>query len=141
LGSQSVSPFAHHANGLHFILAKGVKLVKDRCPASTFSFCVTVSYGATGPYWAWCGNASCSGSQYDLSASSTIVMTKSGKNMDKKLQQLWYPNPGNPAWVYITMTKDFAATKTAKFTQYSTACYVAYPSDCFSATVGIMSGG
>lgn len=139
-GSQTVIPMGHRAAGAHFILAKGVKLVKDRCPASKFAFCVTISPENTGPYWAWCGNASCSGSQYNMTASSTISMTRSGKNMDRQLPSYFSPSPGNPTSVYITEHKTFTPGLNPKFTQSSEACYTAYPSSCFHVTVGLIPG-
>ena len=137
-GSQGAVPTSRHLHGAHAVAM--VPTVRDRCPTSKFSFCVTISPSNSGPYWRWCGNASCSGSSYDMLANDTIAMTRSGKNMDRQLPSSWAPAPGNPTDNYITEHKSFTAGLNPKFTETSTACYYDVPSDCYTVVVGLIPG-
>jgi hypothetical protein len=134
-GSQPAADFTHRP-GAHAVAI--VPDHKNRCPSSAFTFCVDISPSSSGPYWDWCGNASCSGAAYDLVATDSIAMTKSGKNMDKQLPSSWAPSPGNPSENYITEHKVFAPSPNPKFTETSQACYYYDPSDCSSVTVGLI---
>src|SRR5580700_1314839 len=70
---------AHYAVSIHAVALKPA--VRNICPLSKFSFCVTISPHTTGPYWNWCGGPSCSGSQYVLVATGSISMTYRAKFM------------------------------------------------------------
>lgn len=118
-----------------------VPTAKNHCPSSKFLFCVTISPTGSGPYWYECGNASCAGSQYDLVGTSTITMTRSGKNMDRQLPSSFSPSPGNPTGAYVSEHKPFTPGANPKFTQTSSFCYYYSPSVCGSPIViGLIPG-
>jgi hypothetical protein len=131
---------AHYAVSIHAVALKPA--VRNICPLSKFSFCVTISPHTTGPYWNWCGGPSCSGSQYELVATDSISMTKSGKNMDRQLPSWFAPSPGNPTENYVQEHKVFAPGPhgMAKFTETANACFYYYPSECSTAVVGLIPG-
>ncbi|MGA8575256.1 MAG: hypothetical protein WB609_06125 [Candidatus Cybelea sp.] len=131
---------AHRAAGIHAVALKPA--VRNTCPPSKFSFCVTISKSSDGPYWDWCGGPSCSGSQFDLVAIDSIAMTKSGRNMDRQLHSWFAPSPGNPTENYIHEQKVFAPGPhmMPKFTETANACFYYYPSECSTVVVGLIPG-
>lgn len=141
MGSRLAAPQGDRARGIHYVIVKRATVPKNHCPSDQFAFCITISPESTGPYWGWCGNASCYGPQYEMVATSNIVETKTGKPANKKLPQAFSPSPGNPTWLYITEAKAVRHARRPKFTLISSACYYDNPSVCNGPIkVGVVPG-
>jgi hypothetical protein len=135
------APASHRANRIHYIVFKDGTIPENDCPHDRFAFCITISPETTGPYWGWCGNVSCYGSQYEMVATSEILELKTGKPANNKLPQSFSPSPGNPTWLYITEAKPIRAAKSPKFMLISSACEYFNPSTCYGPIkVGLVPG-
>lgn len=136
----AASPSAR-ADGIHYVMSKNATVPQNHCSPDQFAFCINISPKTTGPYWGWCGNLSCSGSQYEMVATSDIVETKTGKSANKKLPQSFFPSPGNPTWLYITEAKSIRPARGPKFTLTSSACDYYYPTTCYGPIkIGLVPG-
>jgi hypothetical protein len=139
--SELTAPASNRAGGIHYVVIKNTVVPNNHCPADQFTFCITISPETTGPYWGWCGNLSCSGSQYEMVATSKIVVTETGKAANKKLPQSFSPSPGNPTWLYITEAKTVRPARNPKFTEITSACEYYYPSTCYGPIkIGLVPG-
>jgi hypothetical protein len=140
-GSQFAAPAAHRASGIHYVIFKNATVPKKLCPPDQFAFCITISPETTGPYWGWCGNVSCYGSQSEMVATSEIIETKTRRPANKRLPQSFSPSPGNPTWLYITEAKTIKPVRAAKFTEITSACEYSDPSTCYGPIeIGVIPG-
>jgi hypothetical protein len=136
-GAQSVMPAGHQTNGIHLML---LRPAAKGCTAQ-FAFCVTVTPGDPGPYYEFCGNPSCSGSAYNITGTSHLTMTRSGKNMDRQWPSYLSPNPGNPIQEYISEHKTITGGGgNPKLTATNVICSAANSSQCTTYTVGLIPG-
>ena len=114
-GAQSSVTDQSHAHGLVTHLMPGVKPLTIGCDYSVYAFCFYVTPGDAGPYV-----ETSAGSGYELYNDGWIVKnkSKSGKT-DKKFDDYFYPDPGNPTYQYIDYKgKNPKKATTVKFTDY-----------------------
>jgi hypothetical protein len=122
-GAQALAQAGRHGLTTHLI--PGIKPLTIGCNYSIYAFCFYVIPGNAGPYV-----ETSTGSGYTLYNAGWIVKNKNKKGKpDKKFNDYFYPDPGNPTYQYILYSGK--APKTAgpvKFTDYY--CIGFTPSAC-----------
>ena len=115
------------AGGHHFKLSlmPGVKPDTIDCNYSVYAFCFYVIPGNAGPYV-----ETSTGQGYELYNDGWIVKNKNKKGkVDKKFDDYFYPDPGNPTYQYILYSGKSPKNPTSvKFTDYY--CISTTPSGC-----------
>lgn len=115
------------AHGMKTHLMPGVKEMVSGCNYSVYAFCFYVIPGNAGPYV-----ETSTGSGYTLYNAGWIVKNKNKKGKpDKKFNDYFYPDPGNPTYQYILYKgKAPKVPGSVKFTDYY--CIGFTPSACGS---------
>jgi hypothetical protein len=140
-GGQAVSQGRSHGHSYTVRIMPGVKRLVSGCDYSTYAFCIEIVAGNAGPYV-----ETSTAPSYQLENDGWIVKNSSKKGkIDKKFDDYFYPDPGNPTYQYIDY-KGKAPKKggTVKYTDYycigfapSTDCNGNYGTYTFKIGVAI----